>query len=127
MDGADASQGRAVRRSEGRLRVRLPAFAIMHAGTERVILCDVSQGGAKIFSRSDLPLERDFVLRWGDYEGLGKLVWRRDGLHGVQFAEPLEAGALAGTREQQDRGGMGRDDMNGWLAKTEWAFGKALN
>jgi hypothetical protein len=123
----DASGGLSARRQESRLRLRLPAFAIMHSGTERVVLCDLSQRGAKIFSNADLPIGRDFVLRWGKLEAFGEIVWKRDGLNGVQFDEALAPSVLIATRDLLDAGGLNRIEVGQWVAKTGWAFGKALS
>lgn len=91
-----------------------------------MILCDLSQSGAKIFSTGNVPPGRDFVLRWGHHEGFGAVVWQRDGLHGVQFEDPLAAGTIIATREMQDSGGMGRDEVSEWMAERGWAADKVL-
>lgn len=128
MSGADATtSGQPPRRGESRLRLRLPAFAIVHSGTMRVILCDLSQRGAKVFSNTNLPHNRDVVLRWGNHEAFGTIVWHRDGLHGVQFDEPLAAADLIATRDMQDASGMNRNEVADWVADKGWAFGKSLS
>lgn len=128
MTGEDASLNHSIRRKESRLRLRLPAFAILHSATERVVLCDLSQGGAKIFSNIDLPEGRDLVLRWGKHEAFGTIMWKREGMNGVQFDEPLAVSAIIDTRDLQDGGeGLDRHGVSRWVAKTGWGFGKALS
>ena len=116
-----------VKRRSSRLRLRLPAHAILHAGTARVILCDLSEGGAKLFGNADFPKGRDLILRWGRHEAFGRIAWERDGMRGVEFDEPVPAAALIATRAMQDAGGMSRDEVAEWIAQTGWNFGKALN
>lgn len=114
------------KRQSGRLRLRLPAYAVLHAGTLRVILCDLSEGGAKIFSTVAFPRGQDLLLRWGKQEVFGEIVWERDGMRGIRFEEPLPASVLMGARALQDAGGMDRKAIAEWLAERGWAFGKAL-
>ena len=118
--------GYSPKRKAGRLRLRLAAYAVLHAGTLRVVLCDLSEGGAKIFSNAAFPRGHDLILRWGKHEAFGQIVWERDGMRGIQFDEPLPAGVLLAARALQDAGGMSRDEIAEWLAERGWAFGKAL-
>jgi hypothetical protein len=127
MDKVEDTPGHSVRRSTSRLRLRLAAYADLHAGTVRVVLCDISQGGAKVFAHAALPVGRDLLLRWGPHEAFGTVVWERDGLRGVQFDELLPASALIATRDMQDAGGLGRDGVAEWVSDKGWDFGKALN
>ena len=127
MAEADPSSGFTPRRKAGRLRLRLRAHAILHSGSERVVLCDLSAGGAKVFCRAGLGPGRDLLLRWSGHEAFGTVVWERDGLRGVQFDEPLADDALGASRYLQDAGGMTRAEIEDWLADKGWGFGKALN
>jgi len=115
------------RRGASRLRLRLAAYADAHAGTTRVVLCDISQGGAKIFTHAALPPGRDVLLRWGPHEAFGTVIWEREGLRGIQFDEPLPPSLLRSTRDMQDAAGLSRTAVAEWVAETGWDFGKALN
>lgn len=126
MDQAEDFPAYSARRSTSRLRLRLAGFADLHAGTLRVVLCDISQGGAKVFSHGALPAGRDVLLRWGPHEAFGTVVWEREGLRGVRFDEPLPAAVLVATRDMQDAGGLTRDQVAEWVAEKGWSFGKAL-
>lgn len=123
--GEDGS-GYSAKRGASRLRLRLPAFADMHSGTVRVVLCDISLGGAKVFTHGALPVAREVLLRWGPHEAFGTIVWERDGLRGVQFDQLLPAAVLIATRDLQDAGGLNRDEVAEWVAEKGWGFGKAL-
>ena len=126
MSAEEAEPAPAARRSTGRLRLRLPAQALAHSGVVRLVLCDLSAGGAKVFAKVALPLGRDIVLRWGNHEAFGAVVWVREGFHGVQFDEPLANAVLTDTRHLQDTTGMNRDALAEWMADKGYAFGKAL-
>lgn len=127
MDGEELRLGRSGKRKAGRLRLRLPAQAISHRGTVRVVLCDLSEGGAKVFTGAELVCGRDLVLQWDGREAFGAIIWQRDGFYGIQFDEPMSGPALVEIRHLQDRQGMDGKAIAEWLAeKTEWAFGKAL-
>jgi len=127
MTNPASPPGYSPKRKAGRLRLRLPAHAILHAATLRVILCDLSEGGAKIFSSAAFPRGHDLILRWGKQEAFGQIVWERDGMRGIEFEEPLPASVLIAARGLQDAGGMSRDEIAEWLAEKGWSFGKALS
>jgi len=127
MAEADRPPGYSPKRKTSRLRLRLPAYAVLHSATLRVILCDLSEGGAKIFTNAAFPKGRDLILRWGKLETFGEIVWERDGMRGLCFEEPLPAAMLIATRAMQDAGGLGREEVAQWIAEHGWAFGKALN
>ena len=127
MGSAEDGSGYSRKRGASRLRLRLPAYADLHSGTLRVVLCDISLGGAKIFTHAALPPGRDILLRWGPHEAFGKIVWERDGLCGVQFDKPPPVAVLIATRDMQDSGGLTRDQVHEWVADKGWAFGKALS
>ena len=127
MGSGGEPPGNPTRRGASRLRVRLPAFADLHSGTVRVVLCDLSLGGAKVFTPALLPIGRDVLLRWGAFDAFGTVIWERDGLHGIRFEEPLPAAMLIGTRDLHDAGSMTRNEIAEWLADHGWDFGKALD
>lgn len=127
MNPEDNAPAYWARRGASRLRLRLAAYADAHAGTARVVLCDISQGGAKVFTHAALRPGRDVLLRWGRHEAFGIVVWEREGLRGIQFDEPLPQSLLLATREMQDAGGLKRAAVAEWVAETGWDFGKALN
>jgi hypothetical protein len=126
MNGTQSEPGYSARRKAGRLRLRLPAYAITHKSTLRVVLCDLSQSGAKVFCKADLARGRDLVLRWGNHEAFGTVKWEREGFRGLEFDEPVTVAVLTDTRDWQDAQGMTRTQVNQWIAETGWAFGKDL-
>jgi|KBSSwiStaDraftv2_1062776.scaffolds.fasta_scaffold557124_2 hypothetical protein len=127
MSGEDAGPGYSAKRGASRLRLRLPAHAITHQGNARVVLCDISLGGAKVFARADLPVGRDIVLKWDRFDAFGTIVWEREGLRGVQFDEPVPVPVLIATRDLQDAGGLNREQVGEWVAEKGWNFGKAVS
>jgi len=95
-------------------------------GTFRVVLCDLSERGAKIFAKTKIPCGRDVVLKWYNLEGFGSVQWQRDGFHGLHFEEPIASTALVQTRFLEDTQGMKPKEVAEWLAETGWGFGKSL-
>jgi len=74
----------------------MPARLITPDGTCRVVVENLSAGGAKIV----LPEPAEFVvcvLRWMDRHAFGDVVWRDGPFVGVEFSAPLSVETLEAT------------------------------
>lgn len=85
------------RRDHQRLRLRLPAEMIVLAGTQPVLLLDLSQSGARLAIRS-APRFKQGYLRWLEFETFGETVWVEGNMFGLRFDEELAADILLRTR-----------------------------
>lgn len=90
-------------RSESRLHVTLPAVVTTCDGTRRVVLEDLSAGGARL--RGDLPRRpgEQALLQWARFEALGVVWWSDDGDCGIRFLDPVPAADLLATRDLADQ------------------------
>lgn len=113
------------KRSESRLRVRLPARLISHHGEYNVVLRDLSQHGASI-ERAGLPQQSgDAVLIWGKYEGFGKVKWSRDGRCGILFYDEIPPKWLIATRDLDDAEHLPEDRELHRQAAGAWVAGRS--
>ena len=84
------------RRGAVRLRLGMPARLITPDCTLRVVLDDLSEGGAKI----TLTAPHDFlvcVLRWMDHHAFANVIWRDGHSLGMEFDKPLCTATLEET------------------------------
>jgi PilZ domain len=87
------------KRSESRLRVRLPARLAALDFSLPVTLCDLSKSGARIES-AGLPLKCcDVVLTWREFEAFGRIMWSHSGETGIGFYDPIPPEWLIATRD----------------------------
>jgi hypothetical protein len=92
------------KRSESRLRVRLPARLVGLDFSLPAILCDLSQRGARI-ELAGKPLRPcDVVLTWLEFEGFGRIKWSHSGETGIGFYDPVPANWLIATRDFDEAG-----------------------
>lgn len=90
------------RRSQSRLRVRLPARLTTLSGTTGAILTDLSTGGAKLIVAAPLEAGREAMLHWGGFEAFGTIGWTHDGMCGLAFDDPVAPKILFATRDLDD-------------------------
>ena len=90
------------RRSQSRLRVRLPARLTTLDGTVNAILTDLSISGAKLANLPALPVGKEALLQWNGHEAFGRVSWSHDGLCGLRFADPVAPEVLFATRDLDD-------------------------
>ena len=95
-------------RKERRERVTLAGSATTLAGSRAVAISDLGRRGAKLSGRT-LPQDgTQVLLKVGDLELLGDMVWRGEHDCGMTFDEPLTDEMLAAVKEQ---GRLGTVDM----------------
>lgn len=77
------------KRRNSRLRVRLPAKAVLLDGEFRVALHDLSQNGARIGHEKLPQLRGDVLLEWCGFEAFGRVVWSKPALSGIAFYDAI--------------------------------------
>ena len=89
-------------RSESRLRVTLPAVLTTRDGTRRVVLEDLSAGGARIRGHVPHRTGEQALLQWARFEAMGLVWWSEEGDCGLRFLDPVPAADLLATRDLTD-------------------------
>jgi len=114
---------RPIRRSQSRLRVRLPARLTTLTEKRDVILYDLCMHGAKL--RANLPprVGAEVVLEWQGCEAFGKVVWQRSGFFGLSFIDPITPGELIATRDLDDVARLANDRELNRQAAQSWVNG----
>jgi hypothetical protein len=113
------------KRRHARLRVRLPAKLITLDGEFRVVLCDLSTGGARVGKPGLFLAGGEAVLLWDRFEVFGTLAWCRSGLFGVHFEAPIAKEWVMATRELDSATRLPDDDELNRQAAREWIVGQA--
>ncbi len=111
------------KRGHARLRVRLPAKLITLSGEFRVVLCDLSTGGARV-GKPGLTLGGEAVLQWHQFEAFCIAAWSRSGLIGVCFEDPIPKEWVIATRELDSVAHLPADAELDRHAAREWVMGK---
>ena len=112
------------KRGQARLRVRLPAKLITLSGEFRVVLCDLSTGGARV-GKQGLTLQRgQAVLQWDRFEAFCTIAWNRSGLIGVQFDEPIPKAWVIATRDLDSVAHLPNDNELDRRAARDWVHGQ---
>lgn len=112
------------RRSQSRLRVRLPARLITLCGTQSAILADLSMGGARVLAERDLRRGAEGVLQWGNFEAFGEVSWAADGMFGMRFHDFLSPRIVVATRDLDACERIGSDREIARETVREWVEGK---
>ena len=55
-----------------------------------VTIKDLSPNGARLFVAAETAIPRQFVIRFGEYEARGEVVWRKGVDVGIRFVLPNE-------------------------------------
>jgi len=88
------------RRASARLRLRLAARLVLLDSTQRCILTDLSQGGARLVINEPICRGAQAVLMWGaGLEAFGEVAWHGLRHCGLVFDEPLADTLLQATRD----------------------------
>lgn len=88
MGGMSGTNGR-------RLGVRTPmqARARVYDTVGRsveVSIRDISPHGARLLAPAETAIPREFLIRFGEYEARGEIVWRKGENLGIRFVRPGE-------------------------------------
>ncbi|GAM05455.1 PilZ domain-containing protein [Novosphingobium sp. MBES04] len=111
------------RRSQSRLRVRLPARIETLAEDFQVILADLSGNGARFLTDARLPPGSEVVLAWGRHEAFGEVVWCAHNQCGLAFVEPLDRRVLLDTRALNDAAQLPDDRAMLKQIASQWVRG----
>jgi hypothetical protein len=112
------------KRVHARLRVRLPAKLITLDGEFRVVLCDLSTGGARVGKPGLTLAGGQAILQWDRFEAFCSVAWSRSGLVGVRFEDPITKDWVIATRELDGVAHLPKDAELERLAAREWVLGQ---
>lgn len=113
------------RRTEPRAHILLPASVEALSGHNSASLLDVSCTGARLEAANLPGTGKDVVLKCGEIDTFGTVVWNASGRCGVHFDEPigrLELVALRAVAVARERSGMTPEELQ---ATADWASGLA--
>lgn len=91
------------RRRALRERMNLPVSLYSVEQTRVSLLADVSQIGCRLHGMALPEIGQDVLLKAGDVELFGRIVWKADGERGVKFDEPISKTELERLREVLSR------------------------
>jgi hypothetical protein len=97
--GADSY---AHQRIEARARVALQAVVETVLGRSRGFILNLSCHGAMVQTERVLTRGVDLLLKCRQLDALGRVMWARDGLCGVEFDEPIEEELVIELRQVAD-------------------------
>lgn len=112
------------KRRHARLRVRLPAKLITLDGEFRVVLCDLSTGGARVGKPGLVLNGGHAILQWGRFEAFCELAWCRSGLIGAQFEEPIPKEWIIATRELDSAERLPDEEQLKRAVARDWVSGQ---
>lgn len=112
------------KRGQARLRVRLPAKLITLDGEFRLVLCDLSTGGARVGKTGLMLSGGQAVLLWDRFEAFCTIAWCRSGLVGVRFEDPIPKEWIIATRELDSMARLPDEQELRRLEAREWVMGQ---
>jgi hypothetical protein len=112
-----------VRRSQGRIDIRLSAKLKSHFGTQPAILQNVSKNGAKVSIVNAPKIGSDVILQWHGNEALGQVVWSTGIECGLTLYSALSEEVLRNTLALDSIAHIPEDISAEAAAAKEWAEG----
>lgn len=113
------------RRNNPRAHIELPATVDALSGHRRISLLDISQTGARL-EGADLPgTGKDVILRCGEIDTFGTVIWSVAGRCGLLFDEPISAKELIALRHvavAAEQSGITPEELQ---AAADWVNGLA--
>ena len=113
------------RRSDPRAHIILPATLDAVSGFRHISLVDISRTGACLAGQ-DLPaVGKDVVLKCGDIDAFGEVIWAASERCGLWFDEPIsrkELKALQQVAVADERSGISYEERQ---ATADWMNGLA--
>ncbi len=113
------------RRTSPRAHIVLPATVDALSGHRRTSLLDISQTGARL-EGSDLPaVGKDVILKCGEIDTFGTVVWSVSGRCGLLFDEPISTKELIALRHvavAAEQSGITPEELQ---ATADWMNGLA--
>ena len=113
------------RRDQPRAHLLLAASVEALSGRNSVNLLDVSRTGARLEGVELPAVGKDIVLRCGEIDTFGTVVWSSGGQCGLQFDEPISGSELIELRNAAmaaEQSGLTPEELQ---AKADWASGVA--
>ena len=113
------------RRDSPRAHIVLPATLDALSGRQHTSLLDVSQSGACLEGK-DLPaVGKDVILKCGQVDTFGTVIWATDGRCGVWFDEPISAKELMALRQVAEATEQSGTTWEEAQATADWMNGLA--
>ena len=113
------------RRANPRAHIVLPATVDAINGHLRISLLDISQTGARL-EGSGLPdVGKDVILKCGEIDAFGTVIWAVAGRCGLLFDEPISATDLVALRRvavAAEQSGITPEELQ---ATADWMNGLA--
>lgn len=113
------------RRADPRAHIELPATVDALSGHQRISLLDISLAGARL-EGADLPaVGKDVILKCGEIDTFGTVIWAVAGRCGVQFDEPISTKELIALRHvavAAEQSGITPEELQ---ATADWVNGLA--
>jgi hypothetical protein len=109
------------RRVFSRLRVGIAARLETLAGSQKVRLIDLSQGGAQVILSKPEDAGAG-VLSWLNFETFGDPAWTEEANMGLKFDQLLPLGCLVETRKRAPS--VVRDEEMGTSMAQAWVSGE---
>lgn len=111
------------RRAAARARISLPATIDLIGGTASAKLLNLSSLGAML-AGADLPAAgHDVILKCGQLEIFGAVVWRDSGRCGITFDEPVDEKTVIRLRWDGDEAARRGVTPDVEQAAAAWALG----
>jgi len=113
------------RRAQGRASILLGGSLEAINGRERIDLLEVSLAGARIKGRNLPEVGRNVILKCGQIDAFGTIVWASSNRRGIAFDEPISTAALIALRVASvsaERTGTTPEERQ---AMADWANGLA--
>jgi hypothetical protein len=112
------------RRASPRLRLHVPAELVLTDGRERCLLDDISRTGAQVTVARTVFRGTDAVLRCGELECFGEIVWVHGNHCGLLFDRPLPHEMVLAMRSASHILAEAEADARQRAAR-EWVMGSA--
>ena len=109
MSNSPPRLSRTGRRSQSRLRVRLPARLTTVSEIQNAMLLDLNMYGAKLALNHPVKIGAEAVVEWSEFEAFGLVNWVRGSQCGLEFIDPIPAKVLIATRDIDDVEHVHRD------------------
>jgi PilZ domain-containing protein len=113
------------RRDSPRAHIVLPATVDALSGRQHISLLDISRTGACLEGK-DLPVVgKDVVLKTGEVDTFGSIIWAIDGRCGISFDEPISTKELMALRQAAASSEQSGTTWEERQATADWMSGLA--
>jgi PilZ domain len=112
------------RRAAGRARIVLPASVETVHGRIRIALLNLSRTGAMVEAPGLPGVGNDVILKCGDIDALGIVVWSGNGRCGIEFDEQIDEHEVIRLRRAGDETARTGVTPEQRQAAEDWTHGR---